>query len=618
MRGIVGYYTLGGFHFDKGKSSLLKMTQAICHCGPGESGVWIDSEAGIALGCQRLSDTDLAPAEHQPMVSESGRYVLVLNGVIYNHLEIRRIVQKQVWQGHSDTETLLAGIEQWGLEECLRNTVGMFSLVLWDREERSLSLARDRMGERPLYYGWQGKSFFFVSDLKALRMHPDFQNMICRKALSLYIRSGYVLAPFSIFQGIKKLMPGAFLKMLPNIEPGYLPDIQFYWKLEDVISSNEGKRFSGTPIEAVAKLESLLVSVIRQQCVGDVPLGAFLSGGIDSATIVALMQSKSITPIRTFSIGFQEKAYNEAPYAQHVAKHLKTEHTEFYLTVADAMAVISELPAIYDEPFADASQIPTILLSRLARQQVAVALTGDGGDELFNGYDRYPKTDATWKRLQKVPLFLRKLANRLLPPSPLQEGLGALSIDSFYSFTNRQWKGFSNLVYGIEDEEITVNIPSVLKSAHERMMYADTSVYLPDDVLVKVDRAAMSCSLEMRIPLLDHRIVEYAWSLPDSIKYHNRIGKWPLKQILFKYVPEPLFDRPKMGFGVPIDEWLRGPLKEWAASLLDEGRLKREGYLKPKPIRKEWLRHLSRERDRHYGLWTILMFELWLENMSVI
>lgn len=616
MCGLTGFLSPGGFHQHTAAPSLARMTDAIRHRGPDASGAWLDVESGIALGHRRLAIVDLTDAGLQPMVSASGRYVLILNGEIYNHLDMRQRLGTSTWRGHSDTETLLAGIQHWGLERTLHHAVGMFAFALWDREEKSLTLARDRIGEKPLYYGWQGKSLLFGSELKALRKHPEFQNVIDRNALALYVRRGYVPTPHSIFKGIRKLAPGTTLKISANQNAGYLPEPRVYWRLDDAIPHGDAKRFTGGREEAVEALEAHLRTAIEQQQVADVPLGAFLSGGVDSSTVVALMQAISHRPVRTFSIGFDEPGYNEAHHARAVAAHLKTDHTELYVSAQDAMSVIPDLPDIYDEPFADASQIPTVLVSRLARQHVTVALSGDGGDELFCGYSRYPQTEHTWQLLNRIPSALRLAFQKILPEGPLTEGLGAGSLDAFYNYMNLQWKGFPGLVLGINEECSPIQIPAWLREPRERMMYADALNYLPDDILVKVDRAAMSTSLETRVPFLDHRIVEFAWSLPDSIKYRSGIAKWPLKQLLYKYVPQQMVDRKKMGFGVPLEHWLRGPLRDWAEDLLAVQRLRIDGFFDTTSIRSEWARHLSTTRDRHYGLWTILMFQAWFESLK--
>ncbi len=619
MCGLTGFIATKGFSSDEARNVIVGMAQALGHRGPDDWGVWLDEEHGLALGHRRLAIVDLSDAGHQPMVSGSGRFVLVFNGEIYNHRELRQCLPDRSWRGHSDTETLLASIENWGLERTLRAAVGMFALALWDKEENTLSLARDRMGEKPLYYGWMGESFLFASELKALRRHPAFTGEVNRQALADYVRCGYVPAPLSIFQGISKLPPGT-IAILRNAErvARQEPALTDYWSLRAVIAQRTKSAFRGSAGKAVEQLEYLLTQAVTDQCLADVPVGAFLSGGIDSSSVVALLQSVSNKPVRTFSIGFDESSYDESQHARNVAAHLKAEHTEFRVTAVDALEIIPELPTAYDEPFADASQIPTLLVSRLARQYVTVAITGDGGDELFCGYGRYPHTQDRWQRLARLPGFMRSVGSRVLPASPLQECLRANSLDEFYRFTNRQWKGFPDLVCGTWEDLQTLEIPGELIAANERMMYADALDYLPNDILVKVDRAAMLCSLETRVPLLDHRIVEFAWSLPDAIKCHQGIGKWPLKQLLYRHVPQALVERTKMGFGVPIDHWLRGELRDWAEDLLDEKSLQREGFFNPVPIRREWRRHLSGKYDRHYGLWTILMFQSWLRDWKGI
>jgi asparagine synthase (glutamine-hydrolysing) len=614
MCGIVGFLTPRGFDPVEGSAVLGRMVEALRHRGPDESGQWIDAPRGIAFGHRRLSIIDLSPAGWQPMESDTGRFLLSFNGEIYNHLQLRQRLGQLSWRGHSDTETLLAGIERWGLESTLREATGMFALALWDREENTLSLARDRMGEKPLYYGWQGRSFLFASELKALHRHPEFTGTIDRSAVELYVRRGYVPKPRSIFSGICKLVPGALLEIKSSVAEGELPEPQAFWSLDQIIVEGVKHRFDGDPDDAVDELENLLSAAIKQQQMSDVPLGAFLSGGIDSSTVVALMQASSSIPVKTYTIGFEEKCYNEANHARAVAAHLHTEHTELYVSPEDAMVVIPQLPLIYDEPFADISQIPTVLVSRLARQQVTVALSGDGGDELFCGYGRYREYVDKWKQLARLPSPLRSTLQQLLPPSPFSEGVAAQSVDEFYRFMNSQWKGFPQLVRDAAKIDARDKVPDLLGSPQERLMYLDALEYLPDDILVKVDRAAMSASLETRVPLLDHHVVAFAWRLPIEIKFRNGVGKWPLKQILYKYVPEEMVNRPKMGFGVPMEHWLRGPLREWAEELLSENRLRRDGFFDPVPIRKQWEQHLTGKYDRHYGLWTLLMFQAWHEG----
>lgn len=618
MCGLTGFVSAASISPDDTSHIVTRMTQALVHRGPDDWGIWVDGQQGVALGHRRLSVVDLSNAGHQPMLSASGRFVMVFNGEIYNHQALRKLLPGFVWRGHSDTETLLAGIDRWGLKKTIQASVGMFAMALWDRRECTISLARDRMGEKPLYYGWQGDTFLFGSELKALKQHPNFKADIDRKALTDYVRSGYVPAPLSIYQGISKLEPGTIATLRHPASLGRQdPLIERYWALSDVIAQKQKSPFNGTEQDAVDQLGHLLTESINGQSESDVPLGAFLSGGVDSSTVVALMQANTRKPIRTFSIGFDEVGYDESQHARNVASHLKTEHTEFRVTAADALNIIPELPTVYDEPFADASQIPTLLVSRLAREYVTVAITGDGGDELFCGYGRYPHTRDRWQRIALLPGFVRNLGSCLLPASSLKEGLLPKSLDEFYRFTNQQWKGFPDLVCASKFAASAMVVPDALSAAYERMMYADALDYLPNDILVKVDRAAMFCSLETRVPLLDHRIVEFAWSLPDAMKYHQGIGKWPLKQLLYRYVPQVLIERKKMGFGVPINHWLRGKLRDWAEDLLDEKRLQRDGFFNPAPIRREWGRHLSGKYDRQYGLWTILMFQSWMRKSII-
>jgi asparagine synthase (glutamine-hydrolysing) len=615
MCGIAGYLSANHFLGSNPSNVVRNMISTLAHRGPDDEGVWIDPLDAIALGHRRLSIIDISAAGKQPMVSESGRYVLVFNGEIYNHIRLRGELPPRCWKGHSDTETLLAAIEYWGLRLALTKCVGMFALALWDSELMLLSLSRDRLGEKPLYYGWQGADFLFGSELKAFKAHPSFKKEIDRDALGLYVSHGYVPAPFSIFQGIQKLQPGSIVSVSSKNYQSQDFDTLYYWSLESITENIEARRFMGSPLQAVTELEGLVKNSIAQQCQSDVPLGAFLSGGVDSSTVVAVMQSLEKKPVHTFSIGFNEINYDESRYAKLVSDHLKTKHTEFIVTPKDALNVIPDLPWIYDEPFADPSQIPTILLSRLASQYVKVSLSGDGGDELFGGYSRYEDVTRLLCRLEKVPKLIRSVGGSLFLSESYRKVLSELDIDSFYAFSNKQWKNHPNLVINDSPlKNMRTQISKLISSLQERMMYADSLDYLPNDILVKVDRASMSCGLETRVPLLDHRIVEFAWSLPYSIKAYSGVPKWPLKQILYKYVPNHLIDRPKMGFGVPLGEWLRGPLRKWAENLLDEKKLKRQGLFDPTPILKEWELHMSGRKDRHYGLWTILMFQAWLEQ----
>jgi len=634
-------------------SIATRMLAAIAHRGPDDAGVFEEPQVGLALGHRRLSILDLSPAGRQPMSSAGGRWVIVFNGEIYNHLALRRELEADgavgtvPWRGHSDTETLLSCFERWGVENSLKRAVGMFAFALWDRKNRTLILARDRIGEKPLYYGSQGGTLLFGSELKALRAHPAWRAEVDRDALALYMRHNAVPSPWTIFRGIRKLPPATFLslKLGADGRPGAtLPDPIPYWSLDDVVARSRSDRWCGSDAEGVEALDSVLREAVRDQMIADVPLGAFLSGGIDSSTVVALMQAQSDRPVKTFSIGFSEAGFNEAEHAKAVAGHLGTDHTELYLSAADARAVIPSLPEMYDEPFADASQIPTHLLAKLARMHVTVSLSGDAGDELFGGYTRYFLAARTWNRVAKVPKVLRRAGAALieaLPPSDwdrlywpvaaalppryrwrqpgnkLHRAAAVLASDSGgvrYRQLVSHWEP-RELVIGADEPDTALkrSWPGI-DSFTGQMMAWDSVTYLPDDILVKVDRAAMAVSLETRIPFLDHRVIELAWRLPLSLKIQNGEGKWILRQVLYRYVPRALVERPKMGFGVPIDAWLRGPLREWAETLLDEARLRRDGFFRPEPIRQKWAEHLSALRNWQYHLWDVLMFQSWLDR----
>lgn len=647
MCGLAGF--LGGIVGENGDKALLRsMADTLYHRGPDDGGYWCDNEQRIGLGHRRLAIVDLSPAGHQPMVSSSGRYVIAFNGEIYNHLSIRRELESlgmiSKWRGHSDTETLLAGIDAWGLEATLIKSIGMFAIALWDSRTHTLTLARDRIGEKPLYYGWQGsrdqRVFLFGSELKALKAHPAFAASIDRGALCLLLRHNYIPAPYSIYQGIAKLEPGCLLSVsLAQPEPR----IWKYWDAVAVAHTGVARPFAGTPDQAVDALEVLAKDAVRQQMMADVPLGAFLSGGIDSSTVVALMQAQSSRPVKTFTIGFSEEGYNEAVHAKAVAQHLGTEHTELYVTPEQAMEVIPRLPALYCEPFADSSQIPTFLVSQLAKRHVTVSLSGDAGDELFCGYNRYQLTASLWIKLAYIPSPLRAIAARgitALSPAAwdrlahfipgagrlrllgdkLHKGAGVLSsrtVDELYLGMVSLQRNPSDWVIGEQEPAtyLTGFRPELTGlNAVEQMMALDAISYLPDDILAKVDRATMGVSLEGRVPFLDHRIVEFAWSLPLSFKLREGQTKWPLRQVLYRHVPRELIDRPKMGFGVPLHDWLRGPLRDWAENLLDEDRLRREGYFRPTPIRLMWAEHLLGNRNWANHLWGVLMFQSWQES----
>jgi len=624
------------------------MADQLLSRGPDDRGTWADDAAGIALGHRRLSIVDLSAAGHQPMLSHGQRFVIAYNGELYNTEELRADLGRRpgvtAWRGHSDTEVLLEAIAAWGVQEALRRTVGMFAFALWDRRERRLTLARDRIGEKPLYYGAFDGTLLFGSELKALRRHPSWRGKVDRDALVLYARHGYVPAPYSIYCRVAKLMPGCFAEFAAGSSE---PRIRPYWSaLETALAGVAAPRSEPEDL-LVDELDALLRRAVRGQMVADVPLGAFLSGGIDSSTVVALMQAQSGRPINTFTIGFDEAEYNEATHAKAIARHLGTHHTELYVTPEQARGVIPRLPQIYCEPFADASQVPTFLVCELARRHVTVALSGDAGDELFGGYNRYLLAQRIWGWLSTVPLPLRRLSvgallampttgwDRLLTalrfalprmlrvPNPgdkvhkLAAVLAQEDLDSVYRRLVSQWPSPGALVPG-GTEPVTPLVRPVglegLRRPLERMTYLDLVGYLPDDILVKVDRAAMAVSLETRVPLLDHRVVEFAWRVPVGQKVRAGRGKHLLRQVLERYVPRSLFDRPKMGFGVPIDQWLRGPLREWAEHLLDPAVLRRQGFFAVEPVTRAWSEHLDGTRSNQYPLWVVLMFQAWLEQ----
>ena len=643
MCGLVGF--LGGGAATEGEEALLRrMADRLVHRGPDDAGTWANVSCRIGFGHRRLAIVDLSAAGHQPMSSVSNRYVIAFNGEIYNHMAMRSgleaIGQAPTWNGHSDTETLLAGIEAWGLESTVKKAIGMFAIALWDNQTRTLSLARDRMGEKPLYFGWQGvgntRAFLFGSDLKALKAHPAFSATVDRGALCLLMRHNYIPAPYSIYQGIAKLEPGCILTV-SLAEPE--PKISKYWDAAQVALEGVAQPFAGSASEAVDALELLAKDAVRQQMVADVPLGAFLSGGIDSSTVVALMQVQSMRAVKTFTIGFEHEFYSEAVHAKAVAQHLGTEHIELYVTPQQAMTVIQRLPYLYSEPFADSSQIPTFLVGQLAKRHVTVSLSGDAGDELFCGYNRYQLTARLWKRLQLMPTPLRGLLakgikaidpgilSRYLRFMPwtnvgdkLHKGadlLASASAADLYLGMISSWLAPSALVLGGVEPTTKVNGngPALTGlSDVEQMMALDMLTYLPDDILTKLDRAAMGVSLEGRVPFLDHRVVEFAWRLPMGYKLCQRETKWVLRQVLHRHVPRKLIERPKMGFGFPIDAWLRGPLKAWAEELLGEQRLEREGFFHPILIRQKWVEHLSGHRNWSSHLWAVLMFQIWLEQ----
>lgn len=628
----------------------MRMADTIFHRGPDDCGAWVDEHAGLALGHRRLSILDLSPAGHQPMHSACSRYVIAFNGEVYNHLNLRRELEAEggapAWRGHSDTETLLACFAAWGVETTLKATVGMFALALWDRQSRLLTLARDRLGEKPLYYGWQQGVLLFGSEPKAFRLHPAFEAKVDRNALTLLLRHNCIPAPYSIYEGIMKLMPGQFLSLpLHDVPAARAALPQAYWQANQVVERGLSDPFRGSDDEAVDVLHGELSRSIGAQMLSDVPLGAFLSGGVDSSTIVALMQAQSSRPVRTFTIGFDEGGFDEAVDAKAVARHLGTEHTELYVRPEDALAIIPRLPSIYCEPFSDSSQIPTFLVSEMARRHVTVALSGDGGDELFGGYNRYLHARKVWDRVQRLPAAARHMAAGLLravPPAawdrvfdaakPLlprrlhlvapgdkaHKLAGVLTVSDDHAFFHQltsHWNDPASVVIGAQEPRTLLTSPASWPQAdsfQHWMMAMDMQTYMADDILVKVDRAAMASSLETRVPLLDHRVVELAWRMPLNLKIREDQGKWLLRQVLYRHVPRKLIDRPKQGFGIPLGSWLRGALRGWAEDLLDESRLRQEGYLRPEPIRKMWAAHLSGRQNWQYHLWNVLMFQAWL------
>lgn len=642
--------------FQKLETSAKIMAGSISHRGNDDSGTWVDPDGCLAFSHQRLAIADLTPAGHQPMLSSSGRYVIVFNGEIYNHLEIRRILSSlsltfDGWLGQSDTETLLAAIEVWGLEETLKRCIGMFALVLWDRRERVLQFARDRLGEKPLYLGLCGSEYdralIFGSELSALKAWPGFNNPIDRQSLSQLLRFGAIAAPRSIHVGIQQLLPGHFLS-LPLLDglPVQLPPSEPWWCLRSRIASNADQIFSNQN-EALEALEEALDDAVQLQSLADVPLGSFLSGGIDSSLITALLQAASSRPVRTFTVAFEESDFNEAPYARAIAAYLGTYHHEMLLSAADAQALIPLLPRLYCEPFADSSQLPTHMVCREARRSgLTVAIGGDGGDELFGGYNRYFWGPRIWNRLSWLPWPLRRLlaqAIHLLPPAgwdalgrpfPIEQ-LGhkahkladrlahVKTTDDLYRSLVSEWRDPAAVMQPSNGEVSVLEPGSLLDlplpdglvgNSVARMMAYDTLNYLPNDILTKVDRAAMAATLETRAPFLDHRVVELAWRLPMAMKIRGSTSKWALRQILFKHVPRELIERPKAGFGMPIGHWLRGPLRSWANDLLDPVLMQSQGYLRPEPIQRLWRQHLSGRFDHTTRLWTVLMWQAWLEE----
>lgn len=645
MCGITGFWG-PGFRAEEAERILGQMTDAIRHRGPDDAGSWTDPEQGIALGHRRLSILDLSPTGHQPMASRDERYVIVFNGEIYNFAELRQRLAGEgaTFRGTSDTEVMLAAVSSWGIEAAVKAFAGQFAFALWDRQAHNLHLVRDRLGEKPLYYGWMDGTLLFGSELKALRAHPAWRGSIDRDALTLYMRHGCVPAPYSIYEGVQKVEPASIV----TVSRGGSASSSRYWILEDVVREGMERPLSGDDSEIVDQVGRELSKAVGEQMVADVPVGAFLSGGIDSSAIVALMQAQSTRPVRTFTIGFHDGAYNEATHARAVADHLGTDHTELYITPEEARAVIPSLPMMFDEPFADSSQIPTFLVAQLARRHVTVALSGDGGDELFGGYYRYFTGDRLWRGLAPLPRWVRRLGAAVLKtPSPkswdtiaggVQSALPGLERTprigerihklatvaaarngpEFYRAMISYWQEPDQVVLGGHEPLSVLTRDRALVeslSTIEQMMYFDARSYLPDDILAKVDRATMAVSLESRAPLLDHRVVELGWRVPMSMKVRGGVGKIALRELLYRHVPKAMVERPKMGFSVPISDWLRGPLSEWAGDLLSERRIRDAGFFEPRIIGRAWEEHRSGSRNWEEPLWAALMFEAWREAL---
>ncbi len=635
MCGIAGlFHPAGQANQSELYAAMERMARTLSHRGPDDFGTWCDVSAGIALGHARLAVVDLSEQGHQPMHGADGRLTLTFNGEIYNYQALRDelIELGHAFAGQSDTEVLLAAIREWGVREAAQRARGMFSFAAWDHQRRELTLCRDRLGIKPLYYGFHQGRLLFASELKAFRADPSFGAEIDRDALALFARHGYIPAPHSIYKSTFKLPAGTTLcltaKSLKTARP--LP----YWKLADVVEQGRKDRFTGTEEEALNELDRLLREAVRlRQVMADVPLGAFLSGGIDSSTVVALMQAQSTRPIKTFTIGFSVPNYNEAEYAKAVAKHLGTEHTEHYCSPQDAQDVIPKLAGIYDEPFADASQIPTYLVCQQARRDVTVCLSGDGGDELFGGYDRYLRAAEIWRKVSRLPRWVRSplaAAIRTLVPAgslgvpgrkarTLAEYLALRDGRSTYAWFNAIWRHPNELLVEGQAPATAMTDPGQwpqTNSLCEHMMFVDAVTYLPDDILTKVDRASMAVGLEARVPMLDHQVMEFAWRLPLEIKQSEGRMKGLLVKLLERYVPRHLTERPKVGFGVPLHEWLRGPLREWADDLLSGPSLESQGFFRPEIVRQRWREHLAEKQDWQYQLWTVLMFQAWLAEQE--
>lgn len=644
MCGIAGYIdSSGSTPAERLEAVSRRMARTLAHRGPDDEGTWVDAAAGVALAHRRLAILDLSSDGHQPMCSADGRYVFTYNGETYNHLELRAELERrgQRFRGHSDTEVLLACILEWGFVPAIRRCNGMFAAALWDKEKRTLHLFRDRFGEKPLYCGWNGRLFLFASELKAIRAHPEFDCELDRSALALFVRHGYVPGPHCVYRGLIKLPPGT-IASVDTRRPGHIEQTA-YWSAREAVLRCKQEPFLGSPADAVCELDRLLLDSVRLRMAADVPVGAFLSGGTDSSTIVAMMQMEAHQAARTFSIGFQSDGHDEAAHARRVAAHLGTSHTELYVTGEEALSVIPKMPQLYDEPFADSSQIPTYLVAALARRSVTVALSGDGGDELFGGYTRYAVAEQAWSLVSWLPYGVRAVLARIVAATPVAASTFALALlrtrhvktrrsgaevlrtvsdlltspdaVSLYRKLTEGGPDTMRLIADPCEPPLTLRDDDVPRTIHrflERMMFWDTVTYLPDDILTKVDRASMSVGLETRVPLLDHRVFEFAWTLPAQVRLRDGVRKWPMREVLYRYVPRELVDRPKRGFSAPLAAWLRGPLHSWARDLLSEEAIERQGILNPGPVKRMLAEHESATRDWHSRLWIALVLQGWL------
>lgn len=646
MCGVAGFVNLENksFYGKEIEFVLGKQVQALKHRGPDDSGIWVNESRKVGLCHTRLSIQDLSANGAQPMVSNSGRFILVFNGEIYNHLVLRKELEPRLtskWKGNSDTETLLKGFECWGIRNTIIKTKGMFGFAVFDKKEEVLTLGRDRFGEKPLYFSFQNGIFMFSSELKALKHNPFFDRTIDRRSLLNYLRKSYISAPSTIYQKTSKLCPGSLMQIKLGANPK-ISNPEKFWNIEKCFL-NQSNRVIKDDDEIIGIIEKQLLSIVSSQMLSDRPIGAFLSGGIDSSMITAMMQANSGLPVKTFTIGFEESEFDEANYAKKISSHLGTMHTEVYISEKDAMNIIPDLPEIYDEPFSDASQIPTLLLSRVASAHVSVALSGDAGDELFFGYNRYHFAAKYWKYIKALPYALRKCMSSSIDASipflnfirstsfiPIfnlnslakVQKIGAVfnskDIHQYYDFVTDKWSFADELLRGdCSSNDLFNSSITNFENEVSELMLTDYKTYLPDDILCKVDRASMSTSLETRIPFLDHELVDFVTRLPLHMKFRNNDGKWLLRQILFKYVPKELIERPKMGFSVPIAKWLRGPLRDWAESLIGEQKVKSEGFFHHEKIKRKWNEHLRGNRDWSDQLWSILMFQAWLENEKI-